>query len=62
MESGVLVDSKVVAYGSLKVVFLRQNWIILQILFNLSLSLCVFFYAIDMIKDINKMKYNLFYT
>ena len=39
------------AYGSLRVVFLRQNWI------NLQISSNFFFYATDMIKDSNKMKY-----
>jgi len=39
------------AYGSLRVVFLWHNWISLQISSN------PFFYATDMIKDSNKMKY-----
>jgi hypothetical protein len=56
------------AYGSLRVVFLGQNWIILQISSNLSLSLSlslslyIYIYATDMIRDSNKMKYNLFFS
>jgi hypothetical protein len=58
-----------VSYNSLAVVFLRQNWIILQISSNLSLSLSlslyiyiyIYIYATDMIRHRNMMKYNLFF-
>jgi hypothetical protein len=47
-----------VAYGALRIVLLRQNWIIPLISSNLSLSLYI--YAIDKTREINKMKYNPF--
>jgi len=45
-------------YSSLRVVFLQQNWIILQIF---KFQLISLIYVTDMIRDSNNMKYNHFF-